>query len=190
MTNKTHSIDLAGIGPVVLAPSRRAKRLILSIRPFRGVRLAVPRGVSVVQATDFLYAKLSWLQHHLPRVRRMEAELTARAESVPVIDREEARLQLTARLQELAARHGFRYQRVSIRNQKSRWGSCSAANNISLNMKLAILPAELMDYVLLHELLHTRIKNHGPAFWAELEQLTSGARAKRSRLKAYHLALI
>ena len=184
------TIEVPEIGPVLMAPSRRAGRLILSIRPFKGIRLAIPVGISRQQATTFLEAKLPWLQAHLPRIKEMEAELTAQAEQWPAIDRKQAQIKLSERLAELAHQHGFAYNRVTIRNQKSRWGSCSATNNISLNMKLMVLPDELRDYVLLHELLHTRIKNHGPAFWAELELLVSGARGKRQRLKAYPLAVI
>ena len=184
------TIELPDIGPVLMAPSRRAGRLILSIRPFRGIRLAIPVGVSRKQATAFLNAKRPWLKNHLPRIRQMEAELTAQADRIQPVNEKEARRKLPQRLAELAEKHGFSYRRVSIRNQKSRWGSCSANNNISLNMKLMALPAELLDYVLLHELLHTRIKNHGPAFWAELELLVPDARKKRERLKAYPLTVI
>ena len=187
---KPATVQVPGLGPVLFAPSRRARRLILSIRPFKGIRLAIPSGVSMERAAAFLDAKRSWLQDHLPRVRHMEAELNARADNLPAVDRPAAVRKLTARLRELALCHGFVYERVTIRNQKSRWGSCSARNNISLNMKLVLLPDELMDYVLLHELLHTRIKNHGPAFWDALERLAGDARQKRARLKAYHLAVI
>lgn len=184
------TIEIPHLGPVLMAPSRQARRLILSIRPFKGIRLAIPVGVSRQQATAFLNAKLPWLQAHLPRVREMEAELTARADKLPPIDKKQATTILTRRLAELAARHGFTYNRVTIRNQKSRWGSCSATNNISLNMKLMALPAALRDYVLLHELLHTRIKNHGPAFWATLESLVPDARKQRAQLKRYPLTVI
>jgi len=184
------TIDIPELGPVLMAPSRRAGRLILSIRPFKGIRLAIPAGVSQKQATAFLDAKVPWLHAHLPRIKQMERELAARAAQLPPIDKKKAHAKLTGRLTHLAGQHGFCYNRVTIRNQKSRWGSCSATNNISLNMKLMALPDELIDYVLLHELLHTRIKNHGPAFWAELELLATGARDKRARLKAYPLTVI
>ena len=184
------TIELPDIGPVLMAPSRRAGRLVLSIRPFKGIRLAIPEGVSHQRAKAFLDAKRPWLQNHLPRIKQMEAELTARAEQLPPIDKKLAREKLTTRLDELAKQHNFTYHRVTIRNQKSRWGSCSATNNISLNMKLMALPDSLIDYVLLHELLHTQIKNHGPAFWAKLDMLVANAKGKRAQLKAYPLAVI
>ncbi len=100
-------------------------------------------------------------------------------------DRQAIRALLTTRLATLAAIHGFRYNRVFLRNQRTRWGSCSSQNNINLNVKLLRLPHDLRDYVLLHELVHTRIPNHGPKFWAALEAYCPGARRLERRLRDY-----
>ncbi|HNU78183.1 MAG: SprT family zinc-dependent metalloprotease [Prolixibacteraceae bacterium] len=93
------------------------------------------------------------------------------------IYRWEARHYLPGRLKELAALHHFKYARVTIRNNRSNWGSCSGRNNISLNLKLMTLPDHLIDYILLHELAHTEVKNHGEEFWKLLDSLT-GNRAR------------
>jgi predicted metal-dependent hydrolase len=89
------------------------------------------------------------------------------------IYRYEAKKLLPPRLTELAQKHGFQINKISIRNNKRNWGSCSARNNISLNLQMMKLPDELIDYILLHELVHTRIKNHGPLFWSKLDELTN-----------------
>ncbi len=89
------------------------------------------------------------------------------------IYRFEAHKILPSRLTELAQKHGFQFNKLTIRNNKRNWGSCSARNNISLNLQMMKLPDELIDYILLHELVHTRIKNHGPQFWAKLDELSS-----------------
>lgn len=94
------------------------------------------------------------------------------------IYRWEAHRYLPARLAELAQQHGFSYNRVTIRNNKSNWGSCSSQNNISLNLQLMKLPEYLCNYVLLHELVHTVEKNHGPAFWRRLNDATEGKAQK------------
>ena len=99
--------------------------------------------------------------------------------------REEAVMYLPQRLKQLAQAHGFKYNRVSIRNNRSRWGSCSAGNNISLNLHLMRLPRELSDYVLVHELVHTRYKNHGREYWRKLEECIGDARRKDKELKKY-----
>ncbi|WP_066630482.1 M48 family metallopeptidase [Labilibacter marinus] len=84
---------------------------------------------------------------------------------------------LPQRLHQLALQFGFSYNRVFIKNLKSRWGSCSNVNNINLNLHLMRLPDRLIDSVLLHELCHTKEKNHGPRFWALMDKVTQG-RAK------------
>lgn len=81
-----------------------------------------------------------------------------------------ARERLVPRLYELAAGHGLSVSRVTIRNQRSRWGSCSRAKAIALNFRLVQMPQDVCDYVLIHELMHLRQQNHGPRFWALVEQ--------------------
>jgi hypothetical protein len=184
------TVEFPGVGPVLFAQSARARRLNIVLRPFAGVRVSVPRGVALAQAAAFVASKRSWLAEKLSEMRRLEQELAGRRPAGPAIDRAEARKRLEARLAELAGRHGYRYGRVSVRCQKTRWGSCSATNDISLNRKLLALPPELMDFVLLHELVHTRIKNHGLDFWAELERVAGSAREKAARLRQYHLAVL
>ncbi|MCG8579269.1 MAG: M48 family metallopeptidase [Bacteroidales bacterium] len=88
--------------------------------------------------------------------------------------RMEAKRFLPGRLAWLAKQHNIRYQNVTVKNLKSRWGSCSATNNINLNLHLMRLPSELIDYVLLHELCHVHEKNHGPHFWARLDIMCNG----------------
>lgn len=97
----------------------------------------------------------------------------------------EAKQYLPHRVQELARQFGFQYQRVTIKNLKSCWGSCSRVNNINLNLHLIRLPDELIDYVILHELTHTRIHNHSPQFWQVLENILPKARSYRKQLQHY-----
>jgi predicted metal-dependent hydrolase len=184
------AIEVPGVGPVTFTRHQRAKRINIVLKPFRGVRVTVPWGVSYARAAAFLADKRGWLKTHLQKMSEVEARLAARPEQAPTVDLEAARRVLPRRLAELAERHGYTYNRVTIRCQKTRWGSCSARNNISLNARLLTLPPELMDFVLLHELVHTRIKNHGPEFWGELERVAGQARAKTARLKGYPLAVI
>ena len=88
--------------------------------------------------------------------------------------RVEAKETLPQRTQELAAKHGFAYNKVSIRNTVTRWGSCSYQNNISFSLHLLRLPIELQDYVILHELAHTKEKNHQAPFWKLLDSVMEG----------------
>jgi len=97
----------------------------------------------------------------------------------------EAKKYLPIRLKELAEEKGLQYNRVSIRDTKTRWGSCSVDNNINLSLHLMKLPLHLIDYVLLHELAHTVHKNHSKYFWDYLEQLSSDARDLACEMKHY-----
>lgn len=94
---------------------------------------------------------------------------------------------LPPRLKALATEKGFAYNGCTVRNVHSRWGSCNAKKNISLSIYLAMLPNELIDYVLLHELCHTVEMNHSDRFWALMDKVTAPAKAKdlRKKLKGY-----
>lgn len=97
----------------------------------------------------------------------------------------EAKIYLPKRLKELAEKHGFKFQDVSIKNTKTRWGSCSFANNINLNLHLMRVPEHLIDYVLLHELAHTVEKNHGDKFWSLLEKCYPNSKKADKEMNNY-----
>jgi predicted metal-dependent hydrolase len=103
--------------------------------------------------------------------------------------RRQAEQLLPQRLARLAEIHGFKYHSVSIKQLKSRWGSCDHQTNIILNLYLMQLPWELIDYVILHELAHTKVLRHGPAFWQVLETVLSDAKQRRTRLRRYQPVL-
>ena len=153
--------------------------------------MAVPRGVSFKTAESFARLKKDWIVKQLRQAARLEAAHAAfQRESGSLMTPPEARKLLTDRLEQLAARHGFTYQRVYVRRQKTRWGSCSVRNNISLNINLVRLPADLMDYIILHELVHTRIKDHSPRFWAALEKIVGSVKAFNVRMEQYTAMLL
>jgi predicted metal-dependent hydrolase len=183
---KKHSkrISLKGIGQIVLQRSHRARRVGLKIEPFKGIRITVPAGVSYDQAVTFAEENRGWIIKHLERVKTVETRAAAYNTRMP-INRTVARRIIVDRLEQLAQRYGFVYNRVFVRNQKTRWGSCSAANNINLNINLIRLPKNLMDYTILHELVHTRIKNHGPAFWSELSKFMNDPKQVDRQLNTY-----
>lgn len=92
---------------------------------------------------------------------------------------------LPQRLRDLADKHNFEYKSVSVRQLKARWGSCDHNKEITLNLFLMMLPWDLIDYVLLHELTHTKALHHGPEFWTIFENALPGAKQKRKSLKNY-----
>lgn len=97
---------------------------------------------------------------------------------------------LPQRLKELAAKHDFTYKSVSTKRLSSRWGSCSQTKEIVLNTYLMQLSWELIDYVILHELVHTEHLNHGEGFWARFEQVLPDAKKRRKLLKSHKTAIV
>ena len=100
-----------------------------------------------------------------------------------------AQKELPARVMELAALHGIEFSRVSVRNQKSRWGSCSRKGTISLNWRLIQTPEFVQDYIILHELAHRRQMNHSDKFWLEVKRLCPDYLVAERWLKTHRLVL-
>ncbi|HUV50202.1 MAG TPA: YgjP-like metallopeptidase domain-containing protein [Anaerolineae bacterium] len=190
MKAKAENIEIDGIGQIFFERSKRAKNINISLKPFKGVRIAVPYGVSFDKARQVAQSKRGWIRKHLDKIKQVEKAHDVFIKNSIEIDRAEAKKKLVYRLNELSEKHDFNYNKVFIRNQKTRWGSCSARNNISLNMKLVRLPGEMIDYVLLHELVHTRIKNHANGFWAELNRLDGDAKEKNKKMNEYKMFLL
>ena len=187
---KATTIEINGVGPVLFERSKRAQRVSISVMPFKGIRVAVPYGLSFERAAQFVHTKADWMKIQLGRMKQYERQGHSISKTADEVDRAEAKTLLTRRLQQLAKNNGYSYNRVFIRNQRTRWGSCSSKNNISLNMKLVNLPDELIDYVILHELVHTRRKDHSKAFWAEMDKLVGNGKKMASRLRKYGLGLL
>ena len=186
----SQTVHIEGIGAVLLERSARARRILITIRPHQGIRVAVPRRASMKSAIEFVRAKKPWIKKHLVKIKVYEKQKKAFNDIFLSIDRTAARKQIINRLNQLAQQYGFAFNKASLRNQRTRWGSCSAKGNISLNIKLVALPPELRDYVILHELVHTRIHNHSKKFWRELDKYVVNGKAKAKRLIEYGLNLL
>ncbi len=171
---------------VVFVKSPRARRLSITIKPFKPVRVTFPFRISLKKAREFLEAKLEWVKKTVNKMNEIEQQ-TAGLERAPEINKNYAKIILRTQLKFLAVKHNFSYNRVFIRNQKTRWGSCSSKNNINLNINLVRLPQELQDYVILHELVHTRIKNHSKKFWSELDKYAGQSKKIARELRKHNL---
>ena len=117
-----------------------------------------------------------------------EVQHSAEAASVRALRREAESL-LPQRLATLATAHGFSYKSVTIKRLKSRWGSCDQHTNIVLNLFLMQLPWECIDYVLLHELTHTRVLHHGPDFWSAMAQVLPSLPRLRKAMREFRPVL-
>lgn len=115
-------------------------------------------------------------------------QATAQKASIKALRAQAERL-LPQRLAILAEKHEFTYNQVSIKQLKGRWGSCDQHQNIVLNLYLMQLPWELIDYVLLHELTHTRILRHGPDFWQAMTEVLPTVKFLRKKIREHHPVL-
>ena len=166
MSGKVH-ID-PELGEVFLRKSTRARGLSIRVHPTRGITVTVPFYVPYAAGLAFLASRREWAREALQRARSRNADLP-KGESVESL-RAQAKAYLPPRLQMLADRYGFRYNRVAIKHNTSNWGSCSSKGNINLNLNLMRVPVPLQDYILLHELTHLHHPDHSAAFHAELEK--------------------
>jgi predicted metal-dependent hydrolase len=142
---------------------RRARRYLLRVDPDGRVRVTIPRGGSRREGDAFALRNRAWIESQLTRVRP-----PAIAPEAQRVWRARARAVLPARLSELADGHGLVVTAVSIRSQKTRWGSCGRNGHISLNWRLVLMPDWVRDYVLVHELMHLRVANHSRRFWLQV----------------------
>ena len=172
------------IGNVIFRKNKSNKYIRLSVKMDGRVLITMPYRVSWRDAEAFLQQKIPWVADQQQKMEKHKQQ----EERVPVIMPSEEQLRqaqrlIFNRLDELAEQKGFAFRKAAFRNQKTLWGSCSYNNNISLNINLIHLPPHLVDYVLLHELVHTKIKNHSPRFWQALDKCFgspgSGKRLKR-----------
>ncbi len=187
---KSSTISIECIGSIILQKSKRAKHLNISIRPFKGVRVSVPYGMTFKKAEEIVYGKIEWITKHQKRMQQIETDHQLLQEESEEIDKNSAKKILVRRLNELTDKNDLSFNKVTIRNQKTRWGSCSRENNINLNMKLVKLPQELIDYVILHELVHTKVKNHSKKFWNELNTYIPNAKGLDKELRKYGTGLL
>lgn len=175
------------IGVVTIRRSSRAKRLSLRVSLTRGVTVTIPpRGISFNTATEFIDKNIAWIKQSQAKIEESAIERPTISKSTIEELRIKAREYLPQRLNQLATSHGFEYRKVTLRKAKSRWGSCSSRNDISLNIMLMQLPHHLIDFVLLHELCHTIHHNHSPQFHALLNQLCNGNEAQLIRELKQH----
>ena len=151
----------------------KARRYIIRVADDGRVRVTLPRWGSKREAREFADRERAWIEKQLRRLehdRERPAPNGASDERALTPDaqralRARARRELPLRLLELAAQHGLTVSRISIRNQRWRWGSCNRSGHICLNWRLVTMPEAVRDYVLIHELMHLKRMDHSPAFW-------------------------
>ncbi|HET8581183.1 MAG TPA: M48 family metallopeptidase [Candidatus Paceibacterota bacterium] len=157
----------AAVPAYVLKRFRRSRHVRILVHADASVVVTAPPRIPASVIERFVAEQAAWVTQRQRQVRAFaQTPLGTTDPAAYRAHKEKARKLAAWRLAVFNERYGFRYGRISIRNQKSRWGSCTHAGNLSFNYKIALLPQRLADYVIVHELCHVRELNHGPRFWA------------------------
>lgn len=163
----------------------RSRRKTIAIQIDRNgqVILRTPYGITKRQAEKFLDEKKDWILKNIRQVENRKTDQIMISEEQRREGIERAKRIFPERTAYFALRMGVYYGRITIREQKTRWGSCSSKGNLNFNWKLVLLAPELLDYVVVHELAHRREMNHSKDFWKIVEAELPDYRERRRRLK-------
>lgn len=172
-------------GMVKVIRSNR-KTVSIEITKEAEVLVRAPYRVSDTEIQRFVNAKSEWIEKHIQMQRkRMETTQNTKQLTYEQIQElaEKALEVIPQRVAYYAKIMGVTYGRITIRNQKTRWGSCSSEGNLNFNCMLMLMPPEIQDYVVVHELCHRKEMNHSPRFWAEVEKILPDYQVRRKWLK-------
>lgn len=164
------------------------KTVAIQVNSDLSVTVRAPRSASEKDIEEILKKKEAWISKHIEKIKetkeRFEAEPTEKLTREKVIAlAEEALKIIPARVEYFAKVIGVTYGKITIRNQKTRWGSCSSKGNLNFNCLLMLAPPEVLDYVVVHELCHRKQMNHSKAFWLEVEKVLPDYKEVRKWLK-------
>jgi predicted metal-dependent hydrolase len=172
-------VDLGGrLVEVHVRESTRARRTSAVWRPGEPPEVVVPVGTTEPGVDRALLGHRDWLRRQLAKERSAVLGL----ERLRLTEREgraAARRRLTDVADREAGRLGVEYTRIAVRDTRTRWGSCSPRGTLSFSWRLVLAPAQVLEYVVVHELCHLRIHDHSPRFWRFLEQARPGYEAER-----------
>jgi len=172
-----------------LKMSLRSSRIRLAIYPGGRFVITIPKRMSESLIEKVVLEKADWILEKI-------AKMKLKASKEPVVLSKIERKRLTVVAQELVYRrleyfnqyYQYTYHRVSFRHQKTRWGSCSREGNLNFNVKIALLPPHLADYIIVHELCHLKEMNHSERFWHLVAQTFPEHKTLRKELKQNYSA--
>lgn len=167
--------------PYIIRKSKRAKRIKVAVYNTGEVVLTVPFFAGIKRGERFLESKKDWLYHRVPD-RIVSSEQIYREYRAR---KEEARKLAWEKVGHFNRFYGLSVSRISIRNQRTRWGSCSRKGNLNFNYKIVKLPEHLSDYIIVHELCHLKELNHSVKFWELVERVVPNHKERRKELRKW-----
>jgi len=163
----------------------RAWGMRISVRVDGEVVVTTPRFVTKRMIDSFVATHTDWISRHVARARARTVMRIPRKDVATL--KKHARELAESRCAHFARQYGLTYKKISIRAQKSRWGSCSTAGNLSFNYKIALLPPHLADYIVVHEICHLVHMNHSKKFWDLVAQTMPDHKKYRTELRRTHI---
>lgn len=181
---KEETVKIEGLSVLLVRSSR--KTLAVQIRADGTVIARAPLRMPKDRILCFLSEKASWIRMQQGRMQerenmRQQARIHLDAAQEKEL-RERAKSVLAQRTAYFARQIGVTYGRITVRDQKTRWGSCSQTGNLNFNFRLILAPSEVLDYVVVHELCHRRQMNHSTQFWQEVAQVLPDYRKRKAWL--------
>ena len=164
---------------------RKTKSLRLSIRSDGRVSVSAPRGLSRRLVDRFIVERADWIADKLDHFKKTYGVRPSASERRKdyLSKKEKARKLIEGRLEHFNRFYGFKYTSISVRNQRTRWGSCSRKGSLNFNYRLADLSPELSDYIVVHELCHLGAFDHSRKFWSLVEKTVPNHMELRRRLR-------
>lgn len=167
--------------------SRRAAGSRIAITEPNIVRLTIPKYLPKFRfvLNKLIISHKDWINKTLQKFNKINLNKIRLPAHISKSDKILAKGRLEQRVRELALQHNIKFNKIYIRNQKSRWGSCSSKQNLSFNWRLILLPKKITDYVIYHELIHLKHHNHFKAFWSDLIKIYPETMELKKQLKNY-----
>ena len=157
------------------------KTIAIQIQPDGNVVVRAPKRMRMEEIKRFVESKAEWIEKHLLNRTTFNQEKLTDQEMKML--REKARAVVTEKVQYYAPIIGVTYNQIAIRAQHTRWGSCSNKGNLNFNCLLALVPPEVLDYVVVHELCHRKELNHSDRFWNEVAKILPDYKCRKKWLK-------
>ena len=169
----------------------RSDRRTIAIQITSGGEVLVrcPRRMGTDAVSAFVQSKASWITKHLEKQKELPQQTAFSEEELQDL-KQKAKMAISQRTAHYAPLVGVTYGRITIRSQRSLWGSCSGKGNLNFNCLLMLTPPEVMDYIVVHELCHRKEMNHSPKFWAEVKRVLPDYQIPQRWLKENGSALI
>ncbi|MFA5742869.1 MAG: M48 family metallopeptidase [Candidatus Paceibacterota bacterium] len=167
-----------------LRVSKRTRKLRLAIYCDGRFVVTAPRNIRESVVEQFIIKKSQWIIDKLEYFKSISGQASPKSTKKDYLEHKDQALDLVQkRIEYFNEAYDFEFNKISIKNQKTRWGSCSRKGNLNFNYKIALLPERLADYIIVHELCHLKEFNHSPKFWSLVFKMVPDYLEARKELK-------